>query len=79
METITAGDSLKAIFQAAVEWNAILLLDEADVVQSRIQIALQFDEMNVRTRRKIWERFIKLIKTEKLKMSLRKRWTTSRT
>lgn len=27
-----AGDSLKAIFQAAVEWNAILLLDEADVV-----------------------------------------------
>jgi len=26
------GDSLKAIFQAAVEWNAILLLDEADVV-----------------------------------------------
>jgi putative heme iron utilization protein len=27
-----AGDSLKTIFQAAVEWNAILLLDEADVV-----------------------------------------------
>jgi len=26
------SDSLKATFQAAVEWNAILLLDEADVV-----------------------------------------------
>lgn len=25
-------DSLTATFQAAVEWNAILLLDEADVV-----------------------------------------------
>ena len=25
-------DSLRAIFRAAVEWNAILLLDEADVV-----------------------------------------------
>jgi hypothetical protein len=31
-ERLLGNDSLRATFQAAVEWNAILLLDEADVV-----------------------------------------------
>jgi hypothetical protein len=30
-ERLLGNDSLRATFQAAVEWNAILLLDEADV------------------------------------------------
>lgn len=32
--------------------------------QSRIQIALQFDKMGVLTRRKIWQKFAKLLKDD---------------
>ncbi|KAH8123348.1 hypothetical protein LI328DRAFT_156945 [Trichoderma asperelloides] len=66
-------ERLKSEFQRAIDWDAILLLDEADVVlearsfeDSRIQIGISFQSMTPKIRAEVWTQLLTLNGRDKI-------------